>query len=144
VTADHAETAIADMVLDRLDRLRPGEVPVDGRPALRDLAAHRRRLEDLGELWASGQIGREEWLSLRHKVGLRVKAAEEEVARLGRLSAVRALARSGPSLRSLWPAMSVEDRRRVVHALLDHVVVLAAEPPRQVFRPERLQPHWVD
>jgi hypothetical protein len=40
--------------------------------------------------------------------------------------------------------MSIDERRSVVHAALDHVVVLAAEPPRQVFRPERLQPRWVD
>jgi hypothetical protein len=32
----------------------------------------------------------------------------------------------------------------VLHAVVDHVVVLAAEPPKQVFRPERLQPHWLD
>ena len=144
VTADHADTAIAGMVLDRLERAPIDAGPPDGRPALRDLAAHRRRLDDLGELWASGQIGREEWLSLRRKVGVRAEAAEAEVARLGRLTAVRELAASGPGLRSGWPAMSADDRREVVHALLDHVVVLAAEPPRQVFRPERLQPHWVD
>ncbi len=144
VTADHAETAIAGMVLDRLERPAADHGPVDGRPALRDLAAHRRRLDDLGDLWASGQIGRDEWLSLRRKVGLRAEAAEAEVARLGRLTAVRALAGSGSGLRSRWPGMAVDDRRRIVHALLDHVVVLAAEPPRQVFRPERLQPRWVD
>ena len=40
--------------------------------------------------------------------------------------------------------MTVDERRGVVHAALDHVVVLAAEPPRQVFRPERLQPAWLE
>ena len=144
VTADHAEAAIAAMVLDRLERPGTDHGPVDGRRALRDLAAHRRRLDDLGELWASGQIGRDEWLSLRRKVGVRAQAAEAEVARLGRLTAVRALAGSGTALRVRWPAMSVDDRRDIVEALVEHVVVLAAEPPRQVFRPERLQPRWVD
>jgi site-specific DNA recombinase len=144
VTADHAEAAITDLVLDRLERPPTDSGAVDGRPALRDLAAHRRRLEDLGELWASGQIGREEWLSLRRKVGVRAEAAEAEVARLGRLTAVRVLLGSGPGTRCRWPAMSADDRRQIVHTLLDHVVVLAAEPPRQVFRPERLQPRWVD
>ncbi|MDQ4089962.1 MAG: recombinase family protein [Actinomycetota bacterium] len=144
VTADHAEAAVAAMVLDRLERPPADDAPIDGRRAARDLEDHRRRLDDLGELWASGQIGREEWLSLRKKVGLRADAAEAEVARLRRLVAVRALAGSGADLRSRWPAMSVDDRRDVVQAVLDHVVVLAAEPPRQVFRPERLQPRWVD
>lgn len=144
VTADHAELAIAAMVLDRIEGRPAGGAPVDGRRAIRDLADHRRRLDELGELWASGQLGREEWLSLRKKVGLRAEAAQAEVTRLSRLSAVRTLSETGPALRTRWPAMSVDDRRDVVQALVDHVVVLAAEPPRQVFRPERLQPHWVD
>lgn len=144
VTADHAETAITAMVLDRIERRPAGGVPIDGQRAIRDLAEHRRRLDDLGELWASGQLGRDEWLSLRKKVGRRAEAAEAEVTRLGRLSAVRALSETGPALRARWPTMSVEDHREVVQALVDHVVVLAAEPPRQVFRPERLQPRWLD
>jgi site-specific DNA recombinase len=144
VTADHAESAIAAMVLDRLERPPAESAPVDGRRAERDLAAHRRRLDDLGELWSSGQLGREEWLSLRRKVGVRAEAAKAEIARLERLTAVRALAGTGGVLRPKWAAMSVDERRGVVQALLDHVVVLAAEPPRQVFRPERLQPRWVD
>jgi site-specific DNA recombinase len=144
VTADHAETAITAMVLDRLERPPTDIGPLDGRRAHRELAAHRRRLDDLGELWASGQLRRDEWLSLRKKVGQRAEAAEAEAARVGRLMAVQAMIATGPALRARWPAMSVEERREVVQALLDHVVVLAAEPPRQVFRPERLQPRWMD
>lgn len=143
VTADHAEAAIVAMVLDRIERPLAGRAPVDGRHAVRDLAALRQRLDDLGELWASGQIGRDEWMSLRRKVAVRAEAAEAEVARLGRLGAVRALAGTGPALRAHWAAMTVDERRDVVQALIDHIVVVAAEPPRQVFRPERLQPCWV-
>ncbi len=144
VTADLAEEAVGQMVLDRLDALRPGGAPVDGRDSLRELAAHRGRLDDLGDLWASGQLSREEWLSLKRNVGQRLQVAEAEVARIGRLGALRELAGAGQSLRPQWAKMSVAERRTVVQATLDHVVVLAAEPPRQVFRPERLQPHWLE
>ena len=91
-----------------------------------------------------GEISKEEWISLKQNVGKRVRVAEAEVARLSRVSAVRDLAGTGRALRARWPAMDVEERRRVVHATLDHVVVLAAEPPRQVFRAERLQPAWLE
>lgn len=144
VTADHAEAAITEMVLDRLSKPSAVGAPVDDHQALRELAAHRRRLDDLGELWASGQLSRNEWLSLRRKVGVRADAAEAEVARHERRHQARSLTGTGPSLRSRWPAMSAEDRRAVVHAVLDDIVVLAAAPPRQVFRPERLQARWVD
>lgn len=144
VTADHAEEAVAAMVLARLDvPFLPVASPA-GPESARQLADHRQRLNDLGELWASGQISRQEWLALRHSVGERAAAAEAQVAREGRVATVRALAGTGRSLRGRWPAMTVDERRVIVQAALDHVVVLAAEPPRQVFRPERLQPRWVD
>ena len=110
----------------------------------RQLAEHRRRLADLGELWASGQISRQEWLALRRSVGDRAQAAEAQLEREERGAALRALAGTGRALAAQWPGMTVDERRAIVHAALDHVVVLAAEPPRHVFRPERLQPCWLD
>lgn len=144
VTADHAEEAVAAMVLARLEcAVLPA--PVTAGPDIsRQLAEDRRRLTELGELWASGQISRQEWLTLRRRVGDRARAAEAEVAREARVSAVRALSGSGRALTAQWPAMTIDERRAVVQAVLDHILVLAAEPPRQVFRPERLRPCWVD
>jgi hypothetical protein len=144
VTADHAEEAVAAMVLARLDLPLLPAPPAAGHESARQLADHRRRLHELGELWASGEISRQEWLSLRRSVGDRAEAAEAQVAREGRVAALRGLAGTGRALRAQWPAMGIEEQRAVVHAALDHVVVLAAEPPRQVFRPQRLQPRWVD
>lgn len=144
VTADHAEEAVGAMVLSRLDAPGVQRAPADGRDTVRELAAHRQRLDDLGDLWASGQLSRDEWLSLKRNVGQRADAAEVELARLARVATLRAMAGTGGALRARWPAMSIDERRVVVHAALEHVVVLAAEPPRQVFRPERLQPSWLE
>ncbi len=143
VTADHAEVAVGDMVLAHIKAGGASE-PVDGRETLRELAAHRQRLMELGELWAAGQISKDEWISLKRSVGNRVRAAEAEVTRLSRMSALRELAGSGRALGARWAAMDIEERRCVVQAAVDHVVVLAAEPPRQVFRPGRLQPAWAE
>lgn len=144
VTADHAEEAVAAMVLARLDQPVDAASPAAGHQSAHQLAEHRQRLEDLGELWASGEISRQEWLSLRRSVRDRAEAAEAQVVREGRLGALRALAGTGPALTARWQAMPIDEQRAIVQAALDHVVVLAAEPPRQVFRPERLQPRWVD
>jgi site-specific DNA recombinase len=143
VTADHAEEAISEMVLTHL-AATVLTAPVDGRERLLELAGHRQRLLELGDLWAAGQISRDEWISLKRNVGNRALAAEAEVARMSRMSALRDLAGSGRALRARWPAMDIEERRGVVQTALNHVVVLAAEPPRQVFRPERLQPAWLE
>ena len=144
VTADHAEEAVGAMVLARLDTPMLLRSPLDSAAAGRELAAHRRRLDELGDMWASGRIGREEWLALNRKVGDRARVAEAEVARAARAVALRGMAGTGAALRNAWPTMTIDERRGIVHAAIDHVVVLAAEPPRQVFRPERLQPSWVE
>ena len=144
VTADHAEDAVASMVLARIDSPEFLSPPVDGREIVRELAGHRQRLSDLGELWAAGQITKDEWISLKRNVGRRAGVAEAQVAHLARVTALKAMAGTGRALAAKWSAMTVDERRSVVHAALDHVVVLAAEPPRQVFRPERLQPAWLE
>lgn len=144
VTADHAEDAIGSMVLARLDSPQFLSPPIDGREIVRELVGHRQRLTDLGDLWASGQISKDEWISLKRNVGHRAGVAEAQVARLSRITALRGMAGTGRALAARWSAMSIDERRVVVQAALDHVVVLAAEPPRQVFRPERLQPAWLE
>ena len=144
VTADHAEEAVKDLVLARLDTVQPPADVADGHDAVRALSAHRQRLLELGELWASGAVTREEWLSLKASISRRVAAAEAHVARINRLALLRSVAPTGTSLRSSWTAMGIDEQRLIVQAALDHVVVLAAEPPRQVFRAERLQPRWME
>lgn len=144
VTADHAEDAVGAMVLARLDSPRLLVTRPDGSEAARDLTTDRQRLADLGDLWASGQISKDEWMALRGNVGERVRASEAEVGRQARVAALRNMAGTGRALRGRWPDMTVDARREVVRAAVNHVVVLAAEPPRQVFRPERLQPDWLE
>lgn len=144
VTADHADDAVRDLVLARLDSPAVLSLPVDARAEVQELAAHRQRLEELAELWASGEINRDEWLALRRSIARRVELAEAEVARLARMATVRQMAGTGRLLRARWPTMTFDERRDLVVAALDHVVVAAAEPPRQLFRPERLQPRWVE
>ncbi len=144
VTADHAEDAVSDMVLTRLDSPALRAVDVDNGVAAGEVSRHRQRLLDLGELWASGEIDREEWLSLKRNVGRRLQRAEAELARLDRVAALHKLAGKGAALRKEWPGMSIDARRSIVQAALHHVVVLAAEPPKRVFRSERLQPFWFE
>jgi site-specific DNA recombinase len=159
VTADHADEAVLDMVLARLDSPEllggggPSAPAPPAAPAARRvpdandhagrLAAHRGKLADLADMWADGDITREEWVSLKRTLGGRARAVEAELGRLDRVEALRRLAGSGGAIRAAWATMSVDQRRKVLHTAVDHVVVLQAEPPRQVFRPERLQPVWM-
>jgi len=154
ITADHADHAIRDMVIARVDSgefvagVASGAAPPSRHQSEADdtrswLASHRRKLDDLADMWASGEISREEWLSLKRNLGGRAQAMEADLTRLDRMEALRDLAGKGRSIGERWAAMSVEQRRFILHTALDHVVVLPAEPPRQVFRPERLRPVWI-
>ena len=144
VTADHAEEAVGAMVLAHLESSWVAHSPAHSLDSARELAGHRRRLEELGELWAAGLINKDEWISLKRNVGARARAAEADVARTDRIAALQRLSGTSQAVRARWPEMTIDERRTVVQTALDHVVVLAAEPPRQIFRPERLQPTWVE
>lgn len=149
ITADRADDAMRDMLAARVDApdfldSRPrGPTGSRRQAALGRLAEHRRRLDDLAELWAAGQLGRDEWLSLKARVGAKARDAEAELAALNRIESLRSLSGTGRAILDAWPDMAAEARRELLHAAVDHVVVLQAEPPRQVFRPERLQPVWM-
>lgn len=154
ITADHADEAILHMVIARVDSADfAGGAAAHAMPAsnhqaeVRDtvsrLATNRHKLDDLADMWASGEISRPEWLSLKRNLGGRADAMEVEMTRLDGLDALRSLVGAGRTIREGWSTMTVEERRAILQTAIDHVVVLQAKPPRQVFRPERLQPVWM-
>ncbi len=145
VTADRADLTVRDMVLVHVDaddfvgtlsgaRFASRD-EVDMRRAARQLAEHRQRLLDLAQMWAGGEITRAEWESLRRTLDRRARQAEHQTALLSTVNRLRHLAGNGAALRRRWETMTVDEQRTIVHAPLDHVVVMPAEPPRQVFRP---------
>lgn len=153
VTADHADAALRDLVAAHVDSpafaasaarrvAQASGRELDVQNLLEQIEQDTARLAELGQLWASGQITRAEWLSLRSKLVGRTKDAEAEIAGLRRLGEQWRLAGTGRALRQRWDGLNLEERRQLLHTVLDHVVVHAAEPPRQVFRPERLEPVW--
>ena len=153
ITADLADEAVLDLVVARVDSddlagavsgaSPPSTRHAQIRTAMRRLASHRRRSDELADMWASGEISREEWLSLKRTLGGRAEATEAEMARLERLDTLHRMVGTGSAIRSGWASMSVDERRAIVHSALVRIVVLKAEAPRQVFRPERLQPVWM-
>jgi hypothetical protein len=153
VTADRADVTIRDLLLARLDSdellaatssvVRRTSLLVETQHAAEQVAGHRRRLQDLAEMWASGQITRAEWMAARRNAVRWAQEAEAAQALLARADDLRRLAGTGSVLRGRWAGMTTADRRDVLLTALDHVVVLAAQPPRQVFRSDRLRPVWV-
>ncbi len=154
VTADHADDAIRDLVLAHLTSAKFLQAVGDPRSehlqeralerAANRIATIQHRLGELADIRATGELGRPEWLSLKRTLDRQAKQVEAEMQRLSRVEVLRSWAKTGGPLGPRWSVFTVEDRRAILHAVLDHVVVLAAAPPRHVFRPERLRPVWLE
>jgi DNA invertase Pin-like site-specific DNA recombinase len=106
-----------------------------------ELADVERRLDDLAEMFAAGEIGRREWITARGRIGQRRDALAARVAAQGRTSALAAL--DGPGdLAGRLAALGFDQRRAVVAAVVDRVVVGPAVRGRNRFDPDRVTIEW--
>jgi site-specific DNA recombinase len=130
------EELVVEAVLQHLERpvtARLGvaddgdSVGADG--LLDQLADDERRLEELAEMFASGELSRAQLLAGTERLRTRV---EESRAALGRLERDRVLAdlpTDGSALRDAWAAGSLEWRRAVLAAVVESVVIAPAARP---------------
>jgi DNA invertase Pin-like site-specific DNA recombinase len=102
-----------------------------------DLGEIDARLADLADLFASGEITKGEWL--RARAGLeerRERALRSLETDLG-VTALRPYGRRG-ALRAAWQDMSIEQRRAVLMAVIDHIEIGPATKVGRGFDPERI------
>lgn len=147
------DAVVTEMVLRRIDspefdatvqRLarQASDVDAESRHLGEQLARHQAKLIELDDLFADGEIERPPYLRQRQRVRARI---EEVRAALDRLDAVLPqlqLVGAGDRLRKAWPSMTLEEQRFVLGAVVDHVEVMPAKPPKNRFDPYRLVPVW--
>jgi DNA invertase Pin-like site-specific DNA recombinase len=106
-----------------------------------ELADVERRLDELAETFADGDISRREWLAARQRIEARRDALAARVAAQGRTSALAVL--DGPGdLADRLNALTFDQRRAVVAAVVDRVVVGPAVRGRNFFDPDRVTIEW--
>lgn len=98
------------------------------------------RLDQLAEMFASGEIGRREWLKARASLEDRLQAARARLTRQSRTDALTGM--EGGVLREAWGQMTFDRRRAVIAAVLDRVTVGPAVKGRNRFDPERVDVVW--
>ncbi len=152
----HADAAVRNQVLEYLDspaftralaRAQRAAAKSDAgiSKALDLLANDRAQLTELGDAFADGTLSRSEYKRLTDRVRARIEENEARASRFDAAAAapgVGALAGQGAKLRSAWEAMTLQERRDVLRALIDHIVVLPAPPPLNKFNPDRLDIRW--
>jgi DNA invertase Pin-like site-specific DNA recombinase len=150
IIADKADAAARDAVLGYLDSKEFSRALASARAAAKDadrvvaklsdqLIRDRARLSELGEMFADGEIDRSEYRRLVDRVQARIDAAERKLAQLNTAAPSARLKGQGATLRRAWDAMTLDEQRDVIAAVVDHFVVDPAEKPVNVFRPKRVR-----
>lgn len=126
IKAEPVEDLIVETVLAAIDTddlaAKVAEPKEDDDPR-DDLAAVDRRLDELAEMFAAGEIGRTEWATARKALDARRLTAEERMAaRATPLDAYRAKG----ALRKQWPDLGVDQRRTILGAVVEAVKVAPA------------------
>jgi site-specific DNA recombinase len=147
ITAAPTDEHIRDLVLTALDspamadRLRQRDNPDP------DLHARIRvdedALENLAADHGNGEISRAEWKAARTPIVARLDAARARLVASTQTTALDGFVGTYDDMRVRWEAANTSQRRAVITAVIDRVVVAPATGAgRNRFDPDRLQPVW--
>lgn len=146
INAARLEEFIVEAVLYRLDSpaMHTASTGAQDVEQVRELAeqidADTGRLEELADLWSTGEISREEWLRARKRIEANLVHNRNAFARLNHREAVMDYIGQGDQLRKSWGELNLSRQVAVVKAVLDHAVILPAPKPGQ----RHLDPARVD
>lgn len=128
IKADPVEELVVEAlfeVLDTPDLARLAEPEGDSDTARAELADIEARLADVADLFAAGDITRAEWMRTRAKLEERRTVAEADVA-VAVAPSPLAIYGDGGALRKAWPTLSLDQRRTILGAAIDAVVIAPA------------------
>ena len=101
------------------------------------------RIETLSrDFYLDNAITREEFFAAREGLVKRLESNRAKLAQRDSRSVLGRFIGDGSTLRQAWDAGSLEWRRSVVGALLDHIEILPGRPGRLPFDPGRVRPVW--
>jgi site-specific DNA recombinase len=106
------------------------------------LSRDRARLAELGDAFADGEMDRAEYRRLTDRTRARIDAGESRLAAVADAGPGLRYAGQGQVLREAWEELTLEERRTVIGAVVEHFVIEPAAQPRNVWRPERVRPVW--
>lgn len=91
------------------------------------IAVDKEQLEQLARDFAERRIGRSEWLVARDAIQRRLDASMASAARQNGTGAVAEFVGKAGALAKAWPTLSLDRRRTIIGAVLDHVTIARAK-----------------
>jgi hypothetical protein len=143
IVAQPVEDAVTEAVLAYVDRpeLAAALATAEADAGTDDLADIEARLGELADLYAERTISKDEWM--RARSGLEARRQEATAALRARQPAdALAAYREAGVLRRTWPDLTLDQRRAVVAACIEHVTVAPAAVSGPQFDPDRLTISW--
>jgi len=153
VKARFAEETVRNAVVARVDsaeflEMARGtfepvqEVSVEIRGIISEIHGDLDRLKELAVLWGERQITRTEWQQARSDIARRLSSNEGRLRVVDSAKVVLSIAGTGDALAQRWATMTEDQRRSIIRAVLDHMVVEPVGGTGGKFRPERMCPVW--
>jgi DNA invertase Pin-like site-specific DNA recombinase len=148
VLADPADEYVSALVLAAFDgsglatHMARGAPSPGGDDLRAAIAGAQQQLVRLGADYDDGLISRTEWLARRGRIEDKAREAQRRLLGSETARRVAAVSRSGP-LRERWPAMTTDQRRAVITAVIDSIVVGPGRRGYNRFDPSRFgDPVW--
>jgi hypothetical protein len=148
ILAEPIEALITEMVLEVIDSpdlvtaisAKPAEA---GNDLAEGIAADEAALDQLAtDYYADRVIERSEYFAARDALTRRLEANRQQLAKANGYSRLAELAGAGEKLRGAWSAGTLDWRRTLIGAVLDHAVIEPAIRGRNMFDPSRVKPFW--
>jgi hypothetical protein len=141
-TDDH----VRDLVLTALDnpgmaqRLRQRGAP---EPDLHSMIrSHEDDLQVLAADFGARQISHNEWRAAREPITARLNAARQRLATSTKTTALDGFVGTAEEMTRRWELANLSQRRAIITAVMERVIVRPATPPRNRFDSDRLEPVW--
>ena len=149
ILATPIEEFVTEAVLYRLDSPALERALQDQPDANREaaelevaIATDQAQLEELIGFWSDKKIESAEYFVARKRITDRLTALRARFARLDRHSSARRLAGQSERLRRQWPDLNLHQRRAIITAVLDRMIVGTAVRGLNRFDPARVEPIW--
>lgn len=149
VSAVPVETWLTEAALYRLDTPEvtaalEGRHETDARhaDAVAMLDSAQRRLTDVAQMFAAGDITKAEYLAARPVAEAKAAEAARVLESLATKDTLDSLVGNGTIIRERWDTYSLDRQHAIIRAILQSATIAAGSPGRGNFDPERVQPHW--
>jgi len=147
--AEPVEQLVSEAVIHRLDTpalakaVAVEEKRLQGRDrVLESVGDIEAQQADLANEWGAGRVTRAEWTAARDALQKRVDALTSRLRTEQRSAVVKDFVGRSGVLAKRWPSLSVDQRRAIVAAVLDHVRVMPARKGYNKFDPTRFEFVW--